>query len=403
MTNLFKLSVMKLSKLMLSAFAAAVALVACNKVETDVPENTSLKTVKLSLENVIMTKGPAGNKIEAGDPVQVNNFKIILTNSTYSQEYAAYDITGKNAATFYFTGETLAAGPKDYEFHFVDHQCTRVIAVANMGDVKLQDIKNFKKLVGEQQDQTSLVLWADAELKATGETHTVTDHTGDQTEQYTEVFKAEVSLIPAISRFEVDGFVVEFGDTPKFNKIEVLDIAFDHYYPEMVFSSANNAFKAIATGTHIKNVDDYASQSDVFNWLNNTATTGWYRDSFESGEVVMVPDDPATADVFENRADTPTAKAYHFFAGDVVPTMVIKVLADGNPAYVYTKSFISKQNNTALSALEPGKIYRMSAAGVADQTGGSVLIPDDFDPIARCLDITVDVEDWVVELVTPEF
>lgn len=47
---------MKLSKLMLSAFAAAVAMVACNKVETDVPENTSLKTVKLSFENVIMTR-----------------------------------------------------------------------------------------------------------------------------------------------------------------------------------------------------------------------------------------------------------------------------------------------------------------------------------------------------------
>lgn len=390
---------MKLTKLMLSAFAAAVALVACNKVETDVPENTNLKSVKLSLENVIMTKGLAGDKIEAGDAVMVNNFKIILTDASYSQEYTAKaDATGTTDATFYFTDETFAAGPKEYNFHYVDHKVTKVIAVANMGDVTLQDIKNFTEEIADQQDQKNLVLWADAALEATGETHTV-----EGTDKYTEVFEASVSLKPAISRFEVDGFVINFSTTPKFNKIEVTDIAFDHYYPTMAFSTADGMFKAVATGTHVKNPADYASQADVFGWLNNTATTGWYIDRFATDAVVMVPDDPATTDVFENRADTPDALAYHFFAGDVVPTMVIKLLADGNPAYVYTSDFISKQTNTAITEIKGGVIYRMSAAGEVDQTGGSVPIPDDLDPIQRCLDIIVDVEDWVVELVTPEF
>lgn len=390
---------MKLTKLMLSAFAAAVALVACNKVETDVPENTNLKSVKLSLENVIMTKGLAGDKIEAGDAVMVNNFKIILTDASYSQEYTAKaDAAGTTDATFYFTDETFAAGPKEYNFHYVDHKVTKVIAVANMGDVTLQDIKNFTEEIADQQDQKNLVLWADAALEATGETHTV-----EGTDKYTEVYEASVSLKPAISRFEVDGFVINFGTTPKFNKIEVTEIAFDHYYPTMAFSTADGMFKAVATGTHIKNPTDYASQADVFGWLNNTATTGWYIDRFATDAVVMVPDDPATTDVFENRADTPDALAYHFFAGDVVPTMVIKLLADGNPAYVYTSDFISNQTNTAITEIKGGVIYRMSAAGEVDQTGGSVPIPDDLDPIQRCLDIIVDVEEWVVELVTPEF
>ena len=390
---------MKLTRLMLSAFAAAVVLVACNKVETDVPENTNLKSVKLSLENVIMTKGLAGDKIKAGDAVMVNNFKIILTDASYSQEYTAKaDAAGTTDATFYFTDETFAAGPKEYNFHYVDHKVTKVIAVANMGDVTLQDIKNFTEEIADQQDQKNLVLWADAALEATGETHTV-----EGTDKYTEVFEASVSLKPAISRFEVDGFVINFGTTPKFNKIEVTDIALDHYYPTMAFSTADGKFKAVATGTHVKNPTDYASQADVFGWLNNTATIGWYIDRFATDAVVMVPDDPATTDVFENRADTPDALAYHFFAGDVVPTMVIKLLADGNPAYVYTSDFISKQTNTAITEIKGGVIYRMSAAGEVDQTGGSVPIPDDLDPIQRCLDIIVDVEDWVVELVTPEF
>ena len=391
---------MKLTKLMLSAFAAAVALVACNKVETDVPENTNLKSVKLSLENVIMTKGLAGDKIKAGDAVIVNNFKIILTDASYSQEYTAKaDAAGATDATFYFTDETFAAGPKEYNFHYVDHKVTKVIAVANMGDVTLQDIKNFTEEIADQQDQKNLVLWADAALEATGETHTV-----EGTDKYTEVYEASVSLKPAISRFEVDGFVINFGTTPKFNKIEVTEIAFDHYYPTMAFSTADGMFKAVATGTHVKNPTDYASQADVFGWLNNTATIGWYVDRFTGTDIpTMVPDDSATENVFENRADTPDALAYHFFAGDVVPTMVIKLLADGNPAYVYTSDFISKQTNTAITEIKGGVIYRMSAAGEIDQTGGSVPIPDDLDPIQRCLDIIVDVEDWVVELVTPEF
>ena len=47
---------MKLTKLMLSACVAALALVACNKEET-APVDGNLKTVQLSLENIIMTKG----------------------------------------------------------------------------------------------------------------------------------------------------------------------------------------------------------------------------------------------------------------------------------------------------------------------------------------------------------
>lgn len=390
---------MKLSKLMLSAFAAALAMVACNKVDTDPVENTNLKSVKLSLENVIMTKSVAADKIEAGDPVMVENFKIILTDASYSAEYSAKTSDGLTDATFYFDNETFAAGPKEYEFHYVDHKVTKVIAVANMGDVTLQDIKNFSETIANQQDPTALVLFADATLTKTADTHTT-----QGTDKYTEVYAASVALKPTISRFEVDGFVVNFSTTPKFQKVEVTDIAFDHYYPNVVFSTTDGTFKAVANGTHTKYVTDYESEADVFGWLNNSATTGWYVDRFSGTDIpTMVPDNAATTEVFENRADAPAPLAYHFFAGDVVPTLVIKLLADGNPAYVYTSDFISKQTGKALTGIEGGKIYRMSAAGEVDQTGGSIVIPEDLDPIERCLDITVDVEDWVVELVTPEF
>ena len=52
---------------------------------------------------------------------------------------------------------------------------------------------------------------------------------------------------------------------------------------------------------------------------------------------------------------------------------------------------------------EEGKIYRMSAKGEVEKDGSIPIDEDDIDPMDRCLEITVDVVDWAVELVYPEF
>ena len=177
---------MKLSKLMLSAFAAAVAMVACNKIETDnLPESTTMKSVKVSLENVIMTKAEAGDKINAGDAIQVNNFKIFLTDDSYSTIYPAkqYVVNAQTGDTelvdaqTYFEVTDLKAA-KDVEYHFVDHKCTRVIAVANMGNAGIADVKSYMNSIELQQDQKNLVLWADSALGTPKANHDATNHPG---------------------------------------------------------------------------------------------------------------------------------------------------------------------------------------------------------------------------------
>ena len=50
---------MKLTKLMLSASVAVLALVACNKQDATPEGPKRLKTVEVSLENVALTKGLA--------------------------------------------------------------------------------------------------------------------------------------------------------------------------------------------------------------------------------------------------------------------------------------------------------------------------------------------------------
>ena len=84
------------------------------------------------------------------------------------------------------------------------------------------------------------------------------------------------------------------------------------------------------------------------------------------------------------------------------PVMLIKLLADGQPAYLYSKGFY-KADGTAVTEFEEGKIYRMSAKGKFENDGNIPFEDEDIDPMDRCLEITVEVVDWAVELVYPEF
>ena len=61
---------MKITKLMLSAAVAALALVSCNKQDTT-PTTNRLKTVEIAIDNAVITKGLAGDKISQGQAVHV--------------------------------------------------------------------------------------------------------------------------------------------------------------------------------------------------------------------------------------------------------------------------------------------------------------------------------------------
>lgn len=396
---------MKITKLMLSALAAAAVLVSCNKEDLDPSvKGTGMKSVQISLENIVMTKGDAVKKISDGQAVDVSNFKVFLTDASFSQEYAAYDVTGQNRATMYWTAADFAAGPIDATFHYVDSKCNRVVAVANVGDISLQDLTSLEKPIAEQQNPTTLVLVADKALTRAQDDPSTPDvdesvHTSDDG-KYNELWEAALTLTPAISRFELDGFSVAFSETPKFDKIQVTDVAFDHYWPTMILDEHNGVFGAIPTGEHVKAVAEPTDDNEVYTWFNTIATLDrWYKDSFT--DLVMTPDDPSTTAVYENRADAASPRAYHFYSGTIVPTMYVKLLADDDPAYVWT-SIYRKADGSVVSHIEPGKIYRMSGAGEVEGDG-SVIIPDDLDPIQKCIDVTVDVIDWAVVLITPDF
>ena len=377
---------MKLTNLMLSASIAVLALASCNKQDTTPEAPKRLKTVEISLENVALTKGLAGSKIEAGDAVVLNDFKIFLTDGS-GNEYSAKVADGSADAKTYWNTADLAEGAIEASFHYVDPNCTKVVAVGNLGDdltfAEYKALANLK--VGEQQEQDKLVLYDVKDLvKASGQ-HT--DQNVNGTTYVSDVYEAELVLTPRISRFEVDGFTVKFNSTPKYQNINVTQIAFQNYYPETSVTTG------VESGELVNHIKDLANQSEVYTWLDTPVegTTPWYRDYFD----ITITPSAATK-------DTPKPLAYHVFSSDAAPVMVIKLLADGQPAYLYSKGFY-KTDGTPVTAFEEGKIYRMSAKGEVENDGSIPIDEDDIDPMDRCLEITVDVIDWAVELVYPEF
>ena len=135
---------MKSLKFMLTACVATVALTSCEK-EDIVPQvqNTRMKSVEVSLKNAVVTRGTAGNKIEENDPVTVNNLKIFLTDAAGNLYDDAKTEDGAEGAKYYWTKEELAGGIPAAKFHYVSPNCTKVVAVANCGDIDYADIANI--------------------------------------------------------------------------------------------------------------------------------------------------------------------------------------------------------------------------------------------------------------------
>ena len=392
---------MKTRNFLLTACMAVLALVACNKNDDNHVANNRLKSVEISLENVLLsqTRGLAGDKIEDGTPVTVTDFQVFLTDEQ-GNEYTAKTADGSAAAKSYWPTEDVAALGKTAQFHYVDPNCTKVVAVANMGKKYdsyadlLAELSTDPIEIVDQQDPKDLVLYAEDSSFDPAGTHVDEgkDADGNTVQYQQEVYKVELVLKPRISRFEVDGFSVIFQDpaNPKYDEIKITQLAFQNY------CETTDLITGVEGTTVTAPITDFANQAAVYTWLDGITTpTPWYRDAVD---VTITPATP----VKDLPADGKLA--YHAFSCDEVPVFVIKLIVDGQPAYLYTKNLKDGSGNP-ITSFQEGYIYRMSGQGEAGPgTDGTIEIPEEkIDPMDRCLDITVDVMSWEVALVTPEF
>lgn len=392
------------TKLMFAVLAAAAVFTACTKEGPTMDASKTLKSVEISLDNLIYTKGAAGDKITAGSPVQVNDVQIFLVKSNGTFFTEAKQANGSSDAAYTFTGDAIT---NSYTFHYVDTDVNKVVVVANMGAAftatDYDDLKTKTLAIDNQQTATNLALYGEGTLTKKGTNHT-TDQDGNGNVQENQVYTSEVTIAPRVARIEVDGFrVIYTEDDPEtedvvesiYDEITFTQLAMVNYMPTTAL------WNGTESGTLVNPLATYYSGSTVsnetaiYNWLG-TKPEGTPTWTYDACNLTCTPEVQA--------ADFATPRAYHIFAGNVVPTFFIHLTADGVPAFIYTKSIKDAAGNEITSFAE-GTIYRMSGDTASEATpDGAIEVPEDvIDPMDRCLEITVEVEPWQVVLVTPEF
>lgn len=399
---------------MLTIACAAAALVGCQK--ENVPEAPNgLKSVEISLENLIMTKGDAGTKIEGSTPVQVNDLQFFLVKSNGTFFTGALEADGQTAAQYEFTGALQTTA---YVFHYVDTDVNKVVAVANapadFAPADYEELQAVSLAIAGQQNATDLSLYAEGTLTKTGRHTEDTDADGNV--QTNEVYEANLTLVPRVARLEVDGFNVVFGaddpatpetETSKYENINFTQIALVNYMPNSLLWDGTeqgtlvNPLAAYYEGATVK------SETDIYTWLDG-GKAGVETWTYDLCDLNCTPAEPVKDFVNADNEETP--KAYHIFGGNVVPTFFIKLIATptgsvtgGVPAFLYTKA-INGEDKQPITTFQEGYIYRMSGAAETGTDKGAIVIPEDvIDEMDRCLEINVTVVPWQVVLVTPEF
>ena len=385
---------MKITKLMLSACVAALALVSCNK-EEGVSVKGDYKSLNIEIANLFMTKAQ-GDMIPDGTTVTLEEFRIFLFAGDQLKNTATQ--ADGSAAAYTFT-----SAANEIQYHFVDPSVNKVVAIANLDLTADQwaaidtysEVQALKLQIAAQQNPDALALYAESGLvqDQNAAQHDPANHQN----LITNVFKATINFVPRVSRFELDGFAMGFNaENPLYNRITIHQVALNNYYP--VTALYNGVEEGTLTGC------DPANATAAIAYLQNNERASW---SFDKESISF--DRPAASAEAVSYVTKNLAKPiyYHIFSSTTAPQLMLQVETTGvdgavSSTYIYTKNFNGPQG--AITEFQEGKIYRMNFQGTSGSGDGDIPInEEDIDQLGKCLDITVTVDDWNVILVTPEF
>lgn len=378
---------MKLRSLVLLA-ALGFGLTACNNDGDDLFKYEESKSVTISLANVLPQSKGTGSQIPEGNKkVTLNDYYVVFTDGT--NLYGGYDLTsegGKTEAAKYYE----AAGNMSKTFHFVNGAANQAIVIGNVGGMEgalyeqlegcstLAALKALVCQMGEEQDEKDLTLYGTGNFVKKGSADDA---------QHTNVYTAAINVKPLIARIEVTGFKyakVDPQTDAKYSKILLNKIAIDKYYPAVqldgTYSGELSFYDVPATG----------NSQNFFESL----TPGWTNDAF-TGVVELEPDQPKLAGAILGEGKD--AYVYHVAAGATIPYILLQMQGvpaaggDNVPLHIVAKGLLKE--DTSVNELEAGKVYRLSFE----------FDDNDLSQPAKCVEVTVTVADWVVEVVTPQF
>lgn len=407
---------MKLSKFMCAAFAAAMVLAGCNKEnETPVDDGSNgFKSCVLQLENVALTKLPSTDYISNNTAVTLNSFQVFFSDG--SNLYQTYESDGTAVADTYFDSASDDLTTMK-QFHFLPHAVNEVLVIGNFDEItnlgtadetgkypltrqQLRDQINQLEIATQQNPKDMKLFGVDQSLEASGGNH----NSGDDVNP---VYLAKVELKPTVARFEITGFNYNLDPETaarKYTRLTIKQLTVRSYFEK---ATAAVSGESVLTVTGSQN-DAYhentypITDGNANAYFNAVNGRGWFADApditfedptWSKGNLTPTTDAPYMAVSEES-----VLFSYHLFPGQV-PQFLVRL--EAQPVSGATEHLYLMTNSLRMSATEillpqyilPGNIYRMAFTF----SDGS------FEQPEKCIELTVSVAKWQVNVLTPEF
>ena len=384
---------MKTFRIMCAAVVAAMSLASCQKEQEQAPENKTLKSVEVKINNVApVTRaiGGLGESLE-GKNIQLNSLQFFFSDGT--SLYEAKDAEG-NIADVYYDAAELAAlnGSISAKFHFLPAAVKKVIVIGNYSAsaATTETALDAELEIAKYQDVTNFPLYAEGTLGLASSNAHDTGSNGHLSNVYT----VNLDVYPHVARFEITGI----GCTLPLNSgkiVKVVSLAFADFFDKCDFRTA--------VGHTLRSVQ--LNQQDIYTYFQEQMSTAkWNNDFFNglNGQEGAGNSHPVI-ELTATNTFVETDIAYNFFCkGAPSPCLLLNVIEyenqtefdanNGSPGYLYTNVY--RLNSTEpVATFEPGKIYRMAIR----------FNEDDLQHQERCLDISLNIAEWIVINVTPEF
>lgn len=383
---------MKIRNLMLVALAASMTFVACSKDDgtTGVPEDTQLKSVTVKLPNISKADTRAtGDAIAA--KVSLKNYKVFFLNAAGEvQTVPQYE--GKPQQVYFSSDAADSWKVGEVTYHFLPAATAKVVVVGNMGDVVYADVDGagdaaldvLNDTPGTEPDQ---YIHPDYPLYGTSD---LTLKEGEDDAHHANVYTASVTLAPRVARFEIYGFQYTAADggvgNNAFEKVELDHIALSNYYTKYDFVSMNPSGTVTTAPSEAALVWDWINRVDGGSWNNElTLELNAGEAKFVNGTTIMDPDEDG-----EGATGIVTYGLTNVTSATNNPELLLSFY--GVKGSVKTPLYLRGKFTTS-EPFAAGKIYR-------------VLFPIEdgsWEEPERCVELTVDVAQWVVVPVTPEF
>lgn len=342
---------------------AAVAMVAtsCVQGDDDFAVKGPQKSVQFSLANVISSRSVDAT-IPSATKVNLKKYQVFFVDAT-GNFHQGKGFNGE-AVSHYFETAPITA----QTFHFLPAAVEKVVVVGNYGSeitaTNLDAVKALTATWAGQQDDENLLVYGEANLVAATEN-----------DEHANTYVADVTVKPLVARIEVSGFACTFSTEPLYEKIDVTMVKLNNFY-------LTSNIGGVVSPADIKNSP--INDETAYPFFNATAP------DYSKDEIAVSLTPSAAAVELPNTGYL----VYNFFPG-AVPQLVARVAGTNGtsvaPLYLATNGF--KQEGVSVTEFEPGTIYRMNFA-FADT---ALAQPE------KCVEVSIEVANWVVVNVTPEF